>query len=179
MTPVHALIIMSSVYVNGVFSESCSEDWVSGRCPSSHHHPALWAQRGLLQSDQEVPGAALSQPQHREQVTDHCIHTHNIWLFRQRLQVHVFFCLFFCDLSPNCCPLWPPMNENIKLCLLTIKNWNWSELSVSWGFPNFSQCQLFSFHLSVKRIYWKFASIKRLEQINYARFVGRWWKKSV
>lgn len=48
--------------------ESCSEAGVTGRRSSAHHHSALWAQRGLLQSDQEIPGAALSQPQHWKQV---------------------------------------------------------------------------------------------------------------
>ena len=48
--------------------ESCPEVWVSGRCSSTHHHSALWAQRGVLLLDQEIPWAALPQPQHRKQV---------------------------------------------------------------------------------------------------------------
>lgn len=55
--------------------ESWSEAGVTGRRSSSHHHSALWAQRGLLQSDQEIPGAAFSQPQHRKQVQSKVICT--------------------------------------------------------------------------------------------------------
>lgn len=46
-----------------------TEAWDSGRRSSSDHHPALWAQRGLLQCDQEVPEAALPLLQFREKVS--------------------------------------------------------------------------------------------------------------
>lgn len=41
----------------------------SGWGASSDHHPALWAQGGLVQYDQEVPDAALPLFQHREAVS--------------------------------------------------------------------------------------------------------------